>query len=148
MLKIGSTWRTKAGRVVTVVGERAGQNFYVQSEANKAIAYTVSKHGTSVKRHDSYSLDNELTSVFIAWENKYNQASIDTCYEYMRRGCFITNLPNHADAGEPALRDFLRQQIPLVLTAEILVIQHSGTPTETLYECIARTMGITISSHI
>ena len=168
MIKVGQTWRTKGGAIMTIT-HRGGdlvRPWYATPEGG-GMGYSVSNEGVSpyIDRHD---LGERMTRVYIAGPmTGYVDLNFPAFHRvaklYRDRGCYVIN-PAEINGGpnEPALYNAMspedkyehwvncmKKDISALLTCEMIVMLPGWTESTgaKLEHHVARSLNLTIAYH-
>lgn len=166
-LKVGETWVTREGQLVTVAGShKDGERFLVRREFGFENSYTVNAKGESLNHlADGPDLVRRVPRVYIAGPMSgmidlnfpaFNAAAI----EYRRRGCFVINPAEiNGGAAEVAMTEkmtaeqyqahwvsCMKNDIAALITCDTIILLPGWERSKgaTLGQTIAAQLGMTI----
>lgn len=154
-LKVGQTWRTAGGHMVTVVKESDlhGGVFRVRQEFGYERLYYVNPNGQS-REHATYDYDLStlVSRVYIAGPMTglpnlnfpaFNAAAI----EYRRKGCFVLNPAEICPDNLASWDECIRKDLAALLTCDAVVMLPGWRNSKgaTLEHTIAESLGMTIT---
>lgn len=164
MIKVGQTWKTKGGAVVTIIrGSRLG-DWYVQRE-NGAQGYNVANDGKSPYL-ESYDLGTQMMRAYIAGpmtgHADLNFPAFHAAAKlYRDRGCYVINPaeinggadePAQYAAMEPKVQfehwvTCMKKDIAAVLTCEMIVMLPGWRDSKgaSLEYTVASALGLTVT---